>query len=150
MNAMEEWARAKEEKERKMTDLKERLQEARSRLGSLEALQKNYEGYQDGVRAIMLKRQREAAFDGVDGLGAEVVKAPESYEKALTAVLGDRLQYVIVRGHEEGMEAIEYLKHESSGRGSFIPRHLSRWKRRPLPLTEPEVISPLLDMVSVK
>jgi len=150
MNAMEEWARAKEEQERKMTDLKERLQEARSRLGSLEALQKNYEGYQDGVRAIMLKRQREAAFDGVYGLVAEVVEAPESYEKALTAVLGDRLQYVIVRSHEEGMEAIEYLKHESSGRGSFIPRQLSRWERRPLPLTEPEIIAPLLDKVSVK
>jgi len=98
----------------------------------------------------MLKRQREAAFDGVYGLVAEVVEAPESYEKALTAVLGDRLQYVIVRSHEEGMEAIEYLKHESSGRGSFIPRQLSRWERRPLPLTEPEIIAPLLDKVSVK
>ena len=26
------------------------------------------------------------------------------------AVLGDRLQYVIVKGHDEGVEAIEYLK----------------------------------------
>lgn len=149
-NALEEWTRAMEEQERKIEELKERLQETRSRLGSLEALQKNYQGYQEGVRAIMMKRKKEAAFDGVYGLVAEVIEAPQSYEKALTAVLGDRLQYVIVRGHEEGIEAIEYLKRESSGRGSFIPRQLSRRERRSLPLTEPEVLSPLLNMVSVK
>ncbi|MCZ6626521.1 MAG: chromosome segregation protein SMC [Deltaproteobacteria bacterium] len=146
----QEWGKVKEEQERKIEALKGRLQEARSRLVSLEDLQKNYEGYQEGVRAIMLKRQREAAFEGVYGLVAEVIEAPESSEKALTAVLGDRLQYIIVRGHGEGVEAIEYLKRESSGRGSFIPRQLSRRERVPLPLTDPEVIAPLLEMVSVK
>ena len=147
---LKEWGKVKDEQERKIEALKERLQEARSRLISLEDLQKNYEGYQEGVRAIMLKRQKEAAFEGVYGLVAEVIEAPEAYEKALTAVLGDRLQYVIVRGHEEGVEAIEYLKRESSGRGSFIPRQLSPRERRTLPLTEPEIVAPLLEMVSVK
>lgn len=147
---IQEWAEVKEEQEGKIEALKERVQETRSRLFSLEALQKNYEGYQQGVRAIMLKRQRDAAFEGVYGLVAEVIEAPETYEKALTAVLGDRLQYIIVQGHKEGVEAIEYLKRESSGRGSFVPRQLSRRERRPLPLTEPEVIAPLLEMVSVK
>jgi chromosome segregation protein len=113
-------------------------------------LQKNYEGYQEGVRAIMLKRQRETEPNGIYGLVAEVIEAPEPYEKALTAVLGDRLQYVIVKGQEEGVEAIEYLKREVSGRGSFIPLQLSRKQHRPLPLGEAEVISPLLDVISVK
>ena len=147
---IKEWSKVKEEQERKIEVLKERLQENRSRLVSLEALQKNYEGYQEGVRAIMLKRRKEAAFDGVYGLVADVIEAPEAFEKALTAVLGDRLQYVIVRGHQEGVEAIEYLKRESSGRGSFVPRLLSPRERRPLPLKEPEVVVPLLEMVSVK
>ncbi len=147
---IKEWSKLKTEQEKKIETLKEHFQETRSRLSTLEDLQKNYEGYQEGVRAIMLKRQREAAFDGIQGLVAEVIEAPESYEKALTAVLGDRLQYVIVRGHEEGVEAIEYLKRESSGRGSFVPREVSRRERRPLPITEPEVVTPLLEMVSVK
>ena len=149
---IKEWSKVEGEQERELEALKERLQEARSQLASLEALQKNYEGYQQGVRAIMLKRQEEAAFEGIYGLVAEVIEAPEAYERALTAVLGDRLQYVIVQGHEEGVEAIEYLKRESSGRGSFVPRQLSFASRErcPLPLTEPEVIGPLLEMVSVK
>ncbi|MFQ5902769.1 MAG: chromosome segregation protein SMC, partial [Candidatus Binatia bacterium] len=36
------------------------------------------------------------------------------------------------------------------GRGSFIPRQVSRRERHPLPLTEPEIVAPLLEMVSVK
>lgn len=148
--SLDEWLRAKGERESRIETLRERLQETRSRLASLEALHRNYEGCQKGVRAIMLRRQREAALDGAYGLVAEVLEAPERYEKALTAVLGDRLQYVIVKGLEEGLEAIEYLKRESSGRGSFIPRQLSRKEQRTLPLTEPEVVGPLLEMISVK
>ena len=141
---------AKEDQEKRVESLKEQIHENRSRLLSLEDLQKNYEGYQEGVRAIMLKRQRETEPNGIYGLVAEVIEAPEPYEKALTAVLGDRLQYVIVKGQEEGVEAIEYLKREVSGRGSFIPLQLSRKQHRPLPLGEAEVISPLLEVISVK
>ncbi|HUF43628.1 MAG TPA: chromosome segregation protein SMC [Verrucomicrobiae bacterium] len=140
----------REEQEKRIAGLKEQIQEHRSRLISLEDLQKNYEGCQEGVRAIMLKKQREAAPNGIFGLVAEVLEAPEAYEKALTAVLGDRLQYVIVRGQEEGVEAIEYLKREATGRGSFIPVQLSRKQHRELPLGEAEVVAPLLDMISVK
>ena len=149
--AIQKWTREKEELEQKITALKERLQDARSLLLSLEELQRNYDGYQEGVRAIMLKRQRESAFEGVYGLVAEVIEAPEDYEKALAAVLGDRLQYIIVQSHEAGLKAIEHLKQESSGRGSFIPMRLSKkGERRPLPLGQPEVIAPLLERVSVK
>lgn len=148
---IEECARLKQAQEKKREALKEQLQETRSRIASLESLTKNYEGVQQGVRAIMLKRQKESGFNGVYGLVADVIDAPQKLEKALTAVLGERLQYVIVRSHEEGIEAIEYLKRESSGRGSFIPRQLSRKEQEhPLPLSEPEIVAPMLEKVSVK
>jgi len=149
---IEDYARRREEQEKKRELLKEQLQETRSRIASLEALTRNYEGVQEGVRAIMLKREKEAGFEGVYGLVADVIDAPQTLEKALTAVLGERLQYVIVRSQEEGMEAIEYLKRESSGRGSFIPRRLSRKEEHEhrLPLSEPEIVAPLLERISVK
>jgi chromosome segregation protein len=142
--------KSKAEHDEKIVSLKEQVRENRSRLVSLEDLQKNYEGCQEGVRAIMLKKQQATTPNGIFGLVAEVIEAPESYEKALTAVLGDRLQYVIVKGHDEGVEAIEYLKTQASGRGSFIPRELSRKSYKELPLGESEVIAPLMDMISVK
>ena len=148
--SLQSLSQAKETQEKKITALKSEIQENQSRLVSLEDLQRNYEGYQEGVRAIMLKKQQEVAPDGIYGLVAEVIEAPEAYEKALTAVLGDRLQYVIVEGHQEGVEAIEYLKTKASGRSSFIPRHLSRKQPKELPLGEAEVVAPLLDMITVK
>jgi chromosome segregation protein len=148
--SIQSWNAAKDEQDSKIEMLKGKLQEASSRLASLESLQKNYEGYQEGVRSIMLKRQRESAFDGVYGLVAEVIEAPQAYEKALTAVLGDRLQYIIVRSHDEGIEAIDYLKRECSGRGSFITRELSRREHKDLPIGQPEVLAPMMDVVSVK
>jgi chromosome segregation protein len=142
--------KAKADQEKTAESLEQQIHESRSRLESLEDLQKNYEGYQEGVRAIMLKRQQEAEPNGIYGLVAEVIDAPEPYEKALTAVLGDRLQYMIVKGQEEGVEAIEYLKRKASGRGSFIPLQLSRKQSCPLPLGEAEVVSPLLDVIAIK
>lgn len=140
---------SREAQESKVSSLKEQIQENRSRLRSLEELQRNYEGYQEGVRAIMLKKQHSAP-NGIHGLVAEVIEAPEAYEKALTAVLGERLQYVIVKSHQEGLAAIEYLKRQASGRGSFIPIELSRKPHKELPLGEAEVIAPLMEMISVK
>ena len=143
-------ASARDDKQKKIACLKDHIQENRSRLASLEDLRKNYEGCQEGVRAIMLKKQQEASSNGIYGLVAEVIEAPEAYEKALTAVLGERLQYVIVKGQQEGVEAIEYLKNEASGRGSFIPLLMTRKIRKELPLGEAEVVAPMMNIVSVK
>jgi chromosome segregation protein len=65
---------------------------------------------------------------GVFGLVADVVSAPPEYETAVEAVLGDRLQYVIVESHAQGVEAIDWLKSASEGRASLIP--LARLRER--------------------
>ena len=148
---LEDARSAREGHEETLAGLREELHEARSILKSLESLQRNFEGYQEGVRAVMLKHESNGASDGVCGVVADFIEAPEKIEKALTAVLGERLQYVIVQGHEEGVEAIEYLKRESAGRGGFIPR---RFERRngaaPAMASGPDVIAPLLGLVEVK
>ena len=142
---------ARDGHEAALAGLKEELQEARSILNSLEALQRNFEGYQEGVRAVMLKHESNGASDGVCGVVADFIEAPAEIEKALTAVLGERLQYVIVQGHKEGVEAIEYLKRESAGRGGFIPRRFERPNGSPpATVSGPEVVAPLLGLVDVK
>jgi chromosome segregation protein len=92
--------------------------QARSRLASLEQIQSNYEGFHRGVRAIM---REEHHPDGVLGVVADVIDIPQQYERAVAAVLGDRLQYVIVSGEERGAEAVDRLRQEAMGRSSFIP-----------------------------
>ncbi|MBI5598444.1 MAG: chromosome segregation protein SMC [Deltaproteobacteria bacterium] len=64
---------------------------------------------------------RRNGRNGVHGCVADVIETVPGYEKAVEAVLGERLNYVIVESQKEGVEAVEYLKMSSAGRGSFVP-----------------------------
>jgi chromosome segregation protein len=108
--------------EAKLITLREELAEKRSRLNSLLEIVRNYEGYGRGVRSLMTRAgQAESRDKGIFGLVADVVGAPSEYETAVEAVLGERLQYVIVESHSQGVEAIDYLKTAAEGRASLIP-----------------------------
>jgi chromosome segregation protein len=124
--AAEELGRLKQrslEIEASLLALRTELGEKRSRLRSLKEIEERFEGYADGVRAVMRRRSQSEA-KGVIGLVTDVLAAPPELEPAVEAALGDRLQYVIVEHHEAGLEAIDYLKAEAQGRGSFIPLSL--------------------------
>jgi chromosome segregation protein len=108
--------------EAKLITLREELQDRRARLNSLLEVLRNYEGYGRGVRSLMTRAgQGDARESGIFGLVADVVSAPAEYETAVEAVLGDRLQYVIVESHSQGVEAIDWLKSAAEGRASLIP-----------------------------
>lgn len=105
--------------------VKENFQKASVRLSSLSEMKKNMEGYREGVRKILIAaaRQNESggSVQGVMGVIADLVKVPEKYEAAFEAVLGERLQAVVVKNTSMGMQAADFLKNEKSGRGSFVP-----------------------------
>ena len=131
---------------------RENLNRESSRLDSLLELQKNFEGYQEGVRAILLKRQAQGAGqNGICGLVEDIIEADPQYECVVESVLGEKLQHFIVQNHEESLKAIEYLKAEGSGRSSFIPLQV---KQNPLFSSggsAPEgAVVPLLDVIKVK
>ncbi|HET9553471.1 MAG TPA: chromosome segregation protein SMC, partial [Anaeromyxobacteraceae bacterium] len=108
--------------EAKLITLREELQDKRSRLQTLNEVLRNYEGYGRGVRSLMTRAgQGEGRDRGIFGLVADVVSASPEYENAIEAVLGERLQYVIVESHSQGVEAIDYLKTAAEGRASLIP-----------------------------
>ncbi len=114
-----------EQRNRVETDLRAadaELNACQSRLGSLETLTENFEGYKKGVRAIMKAKDLAPRQKGrILGLVADVIRVDSHYEQAVEAVLADKLQYVIVESQEDGKEAVEYLKEGARGRGSFIP-----------------------------
>ncbi|OIP30924.1 MAG: chromosome segregation protein SMC [Deltaproteobacteria bacterium CG12_big_fil_rev_8_21_14_0_65_43_10] len=118
-----------EGKEKTLNDLKEELNRKTARLNSLKEFQKNLEGYQEGVRSIMLKSGDDnSKKNGIYGVVADIIDTAPKYETALEAILGEKLQYIIVKSQNEGVEAIEYLKKEAAGRSSFIPLNLREEK----------------------
>jgi chromosome segregation protein len=94
-----------------------------SLLSSLKELRNKFEGFQDGVRSLMSCNENGGRLNGLHKVLADVLKTPVEYEAAITTALGEKLQSVIVNSYDDSIEAITYLKENSSGRGSFIPLH---------------------------
>ena len=94
-----------------------------SLLNSLKELRNKFEGFQDGVRSLMNCNENGGRLNGLHKVLADVLKTPVEYEAAITTALGEKLQSVIVNSYDDSIEAITYLKENSSGRGSFIPLH---------------------------
>jgi len=110
--------------DQQLNELKERLAFKNSRLTSLEELEKNFEGYKEGVRNVMLKRSQIDPGSKIFGTVADIVETDSTYEMAVGAVLGEKLQYVVVQNQTIGIDALQYLKTQSTGRLSCIPVEL--------------------------
>jgi chromosome segregation protein len=131
----------------------EKLRQDRSRYLSLKELQENYEGFEKGVKSLLLrKREEQERWDRILGVVADILEPEPPYEIPLEAVLGQRLQYLMVADEGGAMGAIEILKKESLGRGSFIPVGVSgkKQKEQSSPLELEEGPASLMRFVKVK
>ena len=98
--------------------------ELRARLATLEELEQGYDHYSQGVRSIMAGMSGLSSGDnegGIYGVVAQMVDVPQEYERAVAAVLRDKLEYIMVADAANGLTAVEYLRSAQAGRGSFIP-----------------------------
>ncbi len=131
----------------RLLSLKEQSTQTRGRLSSLREIERKYEGYDAGVRAVMTERQD----GGVRGLVADVLATKSEHEAALEALLGPRLQDVIVESMAHGQDALLWLRSKADGRAGFLPAHVRDATRTPGPLpSHPAVLGPVLNLVQVK
>lgn len=139
-----------EEEEKVLADLREQLTIKQSRLASLEELQKNFEGYHEGPRSVLMKKG-EIDQDGIFGTVADFVETDPEYEGAVSAVLGEKLQYVVVQSQQTGLQAMDYLRTESLGRSSFIPMQVRSYDEAPAEVPQGMgVLGPLHQFVNIK
>src|SRR5256886_157517 len=89
-------------------------------LDALAALERAREGYGAGVRAVFDQEHAEA-LTGVVGTVADLLEVPLGMERAIEAVLGERLQWVVVERFEHARAAVEYLGAHSLGAATFLP-----------------------------
>lgn len=133
--------------EEELIALREEHADKRSRLASLEQIQRSYEGYGRGVRAVMTQNGEEGPLpEGVIGLLSERIEVPEEYEPAVEAVLGERLQAILVDDADTAISLVRYLADTHEGRGTFVPRAVRA--KQPLdPLDHPAVLARACDVV---
>ena len=139
-------------KEMELKEVEGELHRLRFHLSSLSDMQRRFEGYAEGVRAIMTS-EGASLRDGIIGVLADMVEVDSPYEAALEAALGHTLQSLVVKGQEKALKAMRYLKEGRLGRGSFLPLDIPRLASHEVP---PQVtgcqgfIGPLLDFVQIK
>jgi chromosome segregation protein len=107
-----------------------------SRLESLMELDKNLEGYGEGVRGLMKKKNAgDSALSGVKGLLADSVRVTPEMETALGAILSDKLEAVIVESARDAVSAVSLLRGENLGRASFMVSGTAKRNTPPRPQT---------------
>jgi chromosome segregation protein len=110
--------------ESRMRRVDHQFQVAWSTRQSLEELQKSFEGFDEGVKTIMLWRGSD--LTRIHGLVADIFETEPPYEAAVSAVLAHRLQYLVVQTHREALAAIDLLRRQGRGRIGLIPMDLKR------------------------
>src|SRR5437016_11026687 len=154
--------------ERRLTEAEAQLADARvelaSRRSSVEALselERAREGYGAGVRAVFADGRRDA-LHGIVGTVADLLEVPSGMERAIDAVLGERLQWVVVERFEHARAAVTYLHDHAPGSATFLPlEHLPapsdslpsdsgvRWVARRVSASAPRLVQYLLGQVAV-
>lgn len=102
----------------------------KSTYDTLKKMDDNFEWYKDGIKAIMQEHADSLSEKGdtipndektIHGIMADILTPEKGYETAVESVLGDSLQYILVKDQPTGTRLINQLRENNSGRGGFIP-----------------------------
>lgn len=103
-----------------LADLVAEIQRKQERLRILSDMEKNMEGYQGAVRAVM-NEQKRGALKGIHGALSQLITVKDKYSVAIETALGAALQNIVVETQNDAKRAIEYLKNSHGGRATFLP-----------------------------
>ena len=118
-----------------LSDANGQKQAASSRLRVLREMERDYAGYQQAVKQVLLHARGNA---GVRGVVANLMRVPKQLERAVEAVLGGALQNVVTTDEYIARDMIAYLRQNKLGRATFLPmttisgRTLSQQERQAL------------------
>ena len=116
-----------------------------SQLQVLLEMEGSYAWFNDAVRALMNARDERELHCNIRGAVAEMLEVDASHRPAVEAVLGGRLQALVVDSLADACSALEHLKRTGMGRSHFIP--LSVAERAPKPDVEGDGPVPLANLV---
>ena len=96
------------------------LDAARQRLSVLRELEKNMDGYQTSVKAVM-RAAGARRLRGIIGPVSAILKVEPGCEVAVETALGAALQNIVVENEAAAKAAIALLRSDNAGRATFLP-----------------------------
>ncbi len=104
----------------KESSLRNEIQIKNSRLTMLCDLEKNMEGYQGSVKAVM-REVRHGVLKGIHAPVSQIISAKDKYSLAIETALGAQIQNIVTDTENDAKKAIGYLKESHAGRATFLP-----------------------------
>ena len=96
------------------------LDAARQRLSVLRELEKNMDGYQNSVKAVM-RAAGARRLRGIIGPVSAILKVEPGCEVVVETALGAALQNIVVENEAAAKAAIALLRSDNAGRATFLP-----------------------------
>ncbi len=102
---------------RRVSEKRQEEAAAGSRLSTLENLRERYEGFDPGVRALMLDEGRDP---GVRGTLGDLIQVPGEWREALEPALSAAWQFVVVNDTGAARRLLDRLRDDSLGYATLI------------------------------
>lgn len=100
--------------------LRNDIQFKNSRITMLSDLEKNMEGYQGSVKAVM-REVRRGVLKGIHAPVSQIITVKDKYSSAIETALGAQIQNIITDTENDAKKAIGFLKESHAGRATFLP-----------------------------
>lgn len=113
-------SRKAEECETLLNEKNRQINKAEDRIRLLSDLEKNMEGYQGAVKAVM-KESGRGALKGIHGPLSQLITVKEKYSVAVETALGAAIQNIVTDSENDAKRAINFLKESNAGRATFLP-----------------------------
>ena len=117
LNSRRKALAAAEEAERELSRSRDA---AAQRLSVLKELEKNMEGYQHSVRAVM-QAAAGGRLRGIIGPVSSILTVEAGCELAVETALGAAMQNIVVENEAAAKAGIALLRRENAGRATFLP-----------------------------
>ncbi len=100
--------------------LRNDIQIKNSRVAMLSDLEKNMEGYQGSVKAV-IREVRRGVLKGIHAPVSQIISVKDKYSLAIETALGAQIQNIVTDTENDAKKAIGFLKESRAGRATFLP-----------------------------
>ena len=122
IHAADQARSACESLDRQLAAERQLLQNKEYRHNTLTELQRNFEGYGEAVRRLLLQAESDPVFArGIRGSLGSLIRSDKIYELAIETALGPAIQNIVTDHEDTASRLIDHLKRTRSGRATFLP-----------------------------
>ncbi|WP_175438411.1 chromosome segregation protein SMC [Fusibacter sp. 3D3] len=118
LKAIQTFREQSQSKRKQFEQVSKKVSDALAEKKVLDTLEREYDGYDKGVKDILLNLPDKS---GIHGIVATLIDVPKKYETAIEVSLGKSVQHIVCDHVTDAKRSIDYLRKHNLGRVTFLP-----------------------------